>query len=195
MPGSVLTYTIRKSLAVGPRAGVIIMAGHALLELVLIILIFLGFGSVLQSETAQFLISLIGGGILLYMGGDMLLGAARNSVKIRMEGEDWKTGGMFVSGIVLSAANPYFLIWWTIVGLGFILQAFNSYGFLGIVIYYIGHICADFTWYGFVSTLVGRTRRFIKEKPYRIIIAALGCLTVFFGGRFIYNAIISNSLY
>ena len=190
MPGSVLTYTIRKSLSVGPRAGVIIIAGHALLELALIILIFLGFGSVLQSETAQFLISLIGGGLLIYMGGDMLIGAVKNSVKVRLDGEDKKTGGMFVSGIVISAANPYFLIWWAVVGLGFIMQAYNSFGLIGIVLYYIGHICADFTWYSFVSTVVGKTRRFIKEKPYRIIIAALGCLTVFFGGRFIYAAIL-----
>ena len=43
MPGSLLTYTIRQSLSVGPSAGFLITAGHAFLEIILIFLIFLGF--------------------------------------------------------------------------------------------------------------------------------------------------------
>jgi threonine/homoserine/homoserine lactone efflux protein len=78
MPGSLLTYTIRKSLSEGPRAGFIITAGHALLELVLIALIFLGFDTILQSDLAQLLISIIGGALLIYMGIDKILGSVRN---------------------------------------------------------------------------------------------------------------------
>lgn len=191
MPGSLLTYTIRKSLSAGPRAGFIITAGHAILELLLIILIFLGFDTVLQSDTAQFLISIIGGTLLIYMGIDMILGSIRNTVSVHMDDNDPKAGGMFLSGIVISATNPYFLLWWAVIGLGFIMQSYNSYGLLGVAIYYIGHICADFIWYGLVSTIVGTTRKFIKEKPYRIIIFILGCLLIFFGGKFVYTAIFS----
>lgn len=189
MPGSLLTYTIRKSLSSGPIAGFIITAGHAVLELFLIILIFLGFDTVLQSAAAQLLISILGGALLLYMGMDMLLGAMKNSVKVRIDGNDPKSGGMFLSGIIISASNPYFLLWWAVIGLGFLLQSYSSFGLMGVVIYYIGHICADFIWYGFVSGVVGTTRKFMKEKLYRIIIGILGCLLIYFGGRFIYLAL------
>ena len=110
MPGSLLTYTIRQALTVGPIAGFIIVAGHALLELVLIVLIFLGFDSILQSDIAQILISIIGGALLIYMGIDMIIGSIKNSVKVHLEGGDKRTGGMFLSGIVISAMNPYFLL-------------------------------------------------------------------------------------
>jgi threonine/homoserine/homoserine lactone efflux protein len=191
MPGSLLTYTIRKSLSRGPKAGFIIIAGHALLELALIVLIFLGFDTVLQSDIAQLLISFIGGALLIYMGIDMIRGSIKNSVSVHLDEKTPKTGNMFLSGIVISAMNPYFLLWWAVIGLGFIMQAYNSFGLVGIAVYYLGHISADFIWYGFISTVVGTTRKFIKEKPYRIIIAFLGCLLIFFGGKFVFSAIMS----
>lgn len=190
MPGPLMTYTIRRSLSDGPRAGFIITAGHAVLELALIALIFLGFDIVLQSDAAQIGISLVGGALLLYMGAGMIIGALKGSITIETEAKGPNHRGMFLSGIVISAANPYFLIWWAVIGLGFIVDAHKAFGFFGIPVYYLGHICADFLWYGLLSVIVGKTRRFISEKPYRILIGLLGGALVFFGGRFIYDAVI-----
>lgn len=189
MPGSLLTYTIRQSLSSGPRSGFIITSGHAILELILIILIFMGFDTVLQSHTAQFSISIIGGALLFYMGIDMIIGSIRNTVKVSTDGDSSNTRGMFLSGIVISATNPYFLLWWAVIGLGFIMQSYNTFGLVGVILYYFGHLSADFIWYGFVSTVVGTTKNFIKEKPYRIIIAVLGLLLIVFGGGFVYTAV------
>ncbi len=89
---------------------------------------------------------------------------------------------------VISAANLG-LIWWAVIGLGYITRAYDSLGFIGVPVYYFGHIAADFIWYGLVSVVVGTTRRFIGLKPgYRIIIALLGGVLVFFGGTFVYDA-------
>lgn len=189
MPGSLLTYTIRQSLSVGPKAGFIVTIGHAILEFFLIILIFLGFDRVLQAETAQLIISLVGGAFLSFMGFDMIKGAVRNTVKVQVDGDSGQTRSMLWSGLAISAANPYFLLWWAIIGLGFIMQSYTAFGLIGVALYFIGHITADFIWYGFVSTVVGTTKRFISEKPYRVIIAALGCLLVYFGVNFLVGAV------
>jgi threonine/homoserine/homoserine lactone efflux protein len=189
MPGSLLTYTIRQALTEGPHAGFVITLGHALLELALVILIFLGFDMILQSKAAQFAIGLLGGALLIYLGADMIVKAAKNRVSVDAEGKGGKGGNMFVSGIVISAANPYFLLWWAVVGLGFVMQSYNDMGYIGVGVYYIGHIAADFIWYGAISVVIGKTRKFIKDKPYRIIIAILGAVLVFFGARFVYGAI------
>lgn len=191
MPGSLLTYTIRKALSSGPRAGFIIIIGHALLELLLIIVIFLGFNIVLQSKPAQIAIGIIGGLLLAYMGIDMILGSLKNKISVNTGSNKTSSGSMVVSGLVLSATNPYFLLWWAIVGLGFITQSYASYGATGVTVYYFGHITADIIWYGLVSIIVGTTRKFIREKPYRIIITVLGCLLIFFGLKFVYGAVSS----
>jgi threonine/homoserine/homoserine lactone efflux protein len=188
MPGSLLTYTIKQSLSCGPRSGFIITLGHALLELVLLVLIFLGLNIILQSEAAQITIGTLGGLMLVYMGFDMIIKSIKNKVSVQVD--SGKSGGnMLLSGVLISAANPYFLIWWAVVGLGYVMESYETLGTTGVIVYYIGHISADFIWYGAVSIIVGTTRRFIKQTPYRVIIAVLGGLLIFFGGSFVYNAV------
>mgnify|MGYP000893586742 CR=1 FL=1 len=189
MPGPLLTYTVKQALNTGPQVGLIIAAGHALLELVLITLIFLGFDLILQSPIAQTVIGIIGGALLIYMGAEMIVSALKNKVKLQLTQDSAVKRNLFFSGAAISAANPYFLLWWAIIGLGFLLQAYKSFGILGIASFYAGHIGADFLWYGMISGVVGKTRKFIKENLYRIIIIILGCLLIFFGGNFFYKAL------
>lgn len=191
MPGPLLTYTIRKALSTGPRAGFIIIAGHALLELFLVIVIFLGFDTVLKSEWMQIIIGIIGGILLASMGIDMIFNSAKNKISLQADSGSPGSKNMVVSAIILTATNPYFILWWAIIGLGFIMQSYISYGVAGVIIYYLGHITADVTWYACISIIVGKTRKLIKEKTYRIIVISLGCVLVFFGAEFIYGALTS----
>jgi len=186
MPGPLLTYTIRQALNHGPISGFIIIAGHALLELLLIVLIFLGFDMILQSDAAQTIIGIGGGLLLVYMGGRMIFDAIKKRIKIEIDGKRANSKNMVFSGMAISAANPYFIIWWAVIGLGLLLQAYQKYAVWGIIVFYIGHILADFIWYGLVSVVIGKTRKFIKEKPYRIIIMVLGGLLIYFGVSFFY---------
>lgn len=188
MPGPLLTYTIKQALLVGPKSGPIIILGHALLEILLIVLILLGFDIILQSSAAQTVIGLVGGALLAYMGIDMLLGAIKNTVKIKLDGGS-SSKSMVASSFFISAMNPYFLLWWAIIGLGFLLQAYKAFGLWGVVVYYIGHVSIDLLWYGFVTTLIGKTRKFISEKPYRVIVGLLGAMLVYFGVTFFVNAV------
>ncbi|MEZ4357119.1 MAG: LysE family transporter [Eubacteriales bacterium] len=189
MPGSLLTYTIKQSLSFGPRSGFIITLGHAFLELILLVLIFLGLDIVLKSDTAQIVIGILGGILLIYMGIDMIINSIKNKVSVKLDNEKSSNKNLFISGMLISAANPYFLLWWAVIGLGFVINSYETLGYMGVVVYYIGHIMADFIWYGVISIIIGTTRKFIKDKPYRILIAMLGCLLVFFGGSFLFNAI------
>ncbi len=188
MPGPLLTYTIRQSLNNNPSAGFIIISGHALLEFLLIILIFSGFDLILQSTLVQILIGLIGGLLLVYMGADMIVSAYKNKVEISTDPTQSQTKNMLFSGFLISAANPYFILWWAVIGLGFLIQAYKLFGLAGVAAFFFGHILADYIWYGAVSMITGKTGRFIKGTYYRLLIAFLGAVLVFFGGSFFYNA-------
>ncbi len=135
------------------------------------------------------MIGVVGGILLAYMGIGMIYNSVKDKLTINTDAEQNGSGGMVLSSIILSATNPYFLLWWAIIGLGFILQAYQTLGFIGVVIYYLGHISADASWYGLITIIVGKTRKFISHKPYRVIIACLGCLLVFFGIKFVYGAV------
>ena len=111
MPGSLLTYTIRRSMSHGPKAGFIIATGHAILELILVLLIFIGFDTVLKSDAAQIAIGIAGGLMLAYMGIDMIINSVRDKVSISLEEGNTGRSSMLVSGFMISAANPYFILW------------------------------------------------------------------------------------
>ncbi len=189
MPGSLLTYVIRQSLREGPKVGFLVIIGHALLELVLIVGIFLGLDMVLKSDAAQIAIGMIGGVLLCTIGADMIVKAAKNKVSVEMDAQDKNSERMVLSGALLSLANPYFLLWWAVIGLGFLTEAYRDFAVWGVAVYFAGHLTADFTWYGLISFVVGTTRKFISEKPYRVIIMVLGALLIFFGGKFLADAL------
>jgi threonine/homoserine/homoserine lactone efflux protein len=67
MPGPVLAVTITETLKRGFMAAIFIVCGHSLLELVTVILLSLGVGTVLNNTIAAGIIGIIGGGVLLWM--------------------------------------------------------------------------------------------------------------------------------
>lgn len=190
MPGSLLTYTIDKSLSHGKRSGLIISLGHALLELLLTVLLLLGLGPVLATVPAQIFVGLAGGLVLLWMAYGMINSVLKGTLAVPTGNTAKKADkGMLLSGAVISASNPYFIIWWTAVGLSLMLSAWSQFGLLGVAVFYIGHILADITWYTFLSVLIAKTRNFMNLKAYRAIILCLGLLLVYFSTKFILHAI------
>lgn len=190
MPGSVFTYTVDRSLRYGIKAGVLVSLGHALLELILVILIFIGAGRYLAAESAGITIGLIGGIVLVYLGYQMIRDVYLDRVSLETEEMyNNRPGGMFAAGMVLSAANPYFLIWWSAVGLALIMSSYNSLGALGIAIFYLGHILGDISWYTFVAAMVSKTRHLLNIKVYKTIIVVLALCLVGFGASFFADSI------
>jgi threonine/homoserine/homoserine lactone efflux protein len=192
MPGSVFTYTVDRSLRYGVKAGVVITLGHALLELILVILIFAGLGKYLASEGASIGIGLVGGVVLAWLGVQMIRDVYLNRVTLDVgDMQNNQQGNMFLAGMVLSATNPYFLIWWSAVGLALIMSSYNSLGVLGIILFYLGHILGDISWYVFVSAMVSKTRHLLNIRAYKIIIVVLAVCLVGFGVSF-FGASIKN---
>ena len=68
MPGPLLAVTLGHSPRFGWTFGPLAILGHAMLELGLISLVFLGAGPVLKSHGVQAAVGLAGGVILVWMG-------------------------------------------------------------------------------------------------------------------------------
>jgi threonine/homoserine/homoserine lactone efflux protein len=87
MPGPLLTYTINQSIKVGVRAGVLIILGHALLELATVVVLFLGLGTFLSTNIAQIIIGIAGGIVLILFGASMVRVVIQGKAKMDMEGK------------------------------------------------------------------------------------------------------------
>lgn len=93
-------------------------------------------------------------------------------------------------GILISLANPYWILWWLTIGLGYLTLALKS-GSVGVISFFSGHILSDLAWYSLVAAAICGGRRFLNDLVFRILIFACAVFLLALGAYFIYMGIIS----
>ena len=188
MPGPLLTVDIAESTRRGFWTGPIVTVGHAIAELVLVILLAVGLSEVLASETAFTVIGLLGGIALVLMGGAMLYDIIRKRVVFDDSRPGASSGLLIGKGITASLSNPYWFVWWATVGSAFLSKSL-SHGPAGPVVFYVGHITSDLVWYTLVSFLISVGKKLLAGKPYYILISLCALFLLYIGVRFIVDAL------
>ncbi len=186
MPGPLLTVTVSESTHRGAIAGPLVIFGHGILELSLITALLLGMAPLLQRNDVFIFISLVGGSILLWMAFSMFRSLPDLSLEVAPD--DAKSRNLIITGILFSLANPYWLIWWASIGLGYILHSVK-YGVIGVAAFFLGHILADLAWYTLISFGVAKGRRFFSDIFYRRLIGCCASFLVIFSCYFFYSGI------
>jgi len=182
MPGPMFAMTVAKSYRT-PWAGTQMALGHAVIELPLILLIYFGFAGFFQNSTVQLVLSLVGGLMIIWLGISMF--RARTGVVERGKELPYNA---FVAGIITSGLNPYFLLWWAMIGLLLVMR-FREFGITGLIALIITHWLCDLAWLSFVSLLIYRTQR-LWGKPFQQgIFIVCSLLLVGFGGWFLITGI------
>ncbi|PKN83153.1 MAG: lysine transporter LysE, partial [Deltaproteobacteria bacterium HGW-Deltaproteobacteria-1] len=148
MPGPLLTATISETSQRGFFAGPLMIAGHAVLELALVIALLAGLAPFFQLPVVFVAVALSGAAILLWMAFGMFRGLP--TLTLSWEGKQKQLKHPMISGILMSVSNPYWIIWWATIGLGYILYSWQ-FGVWGIAFFFAGHILADLIWYSFIS--------------------------------------------
>lgn len=186
MPGPLLTVTVSESSRRGTIAGPLMIFGHGLLELALVVALLSGLAPILVRDDVFILISLTGGAVLLFMGISMLRGLPGLVLASPTSSPDSRN--LVVAGVVLSAVNPYWLIWWASIGLGYIMQSMK-FGGLGVTAFFLGHILADLAWYTFVSFGIARGRHLLGNGLYQKLIGGCAIFLIVFAGWFFYSGV------
>jgi threonine/homoserine/homoserine lactone efflux protein len=181
-PGPIFATTIAKGYQ-DSKAGLKIATGHAVIELPLMAGIFLGLDTVLKNDTVFFAIGLIGGAILLYMGYDLI--RSRESLVKEGAADGRNT---FVAGIVMTAANPYFILWWATVGAALIAGAV-AFGPMMLPLFAGVHLACDFVWYEGVSYAVFKSKRAWGARWHKWLFVASGAIMLFFGAYFLASSV------
>ncbi|HOM02537.1 MAG TPA: LysE family transporter [Acetivibrio sp.] len=186
MPGPMLGITIDGSFKKGWIAGPLIVFGHGILELLLIVLMILGLKDFFSNLAVSGLIGLFGGLFLAWMGYDMVKSAINKSVSLNSQktGNSSDIRNLVLSGIYISATNPYFIFWWASTGMESIRRAYEL-GLIGVLFFYVGHILSDFVWYTVISIAVSKGKKLISDTVYLRIVLLLGIFIIAFSFYFI----------
>jgi len=186
MPGPLLTVTVSESTTRGAIAGPLMILGHGILEVTLIVALLLGLAPFLQRSDVFIFVSLVGGSILLSMA--FLMFKSLPDLRLELAVNDKKQRNLVFAGILFSLANPYWIIWWASIGLGYILHSVK-FGVIGVAAFFVGHILADLAWYSLISFGVAKGRRFFSDTFYRRLIGCCASFLVIFSCYFFYSGI------
>ena len=176
-PGPLFAANISYGLRGGIKSGIKIAIGHSIVEFPLIILLGIGVFSLEIFPEFRTLISILGA-ITLFAFAIMQIKTVfskKETVKISPK------QGPLVTGILLSALNPFFIIWWVTIGFKLISDAMLIWAFAGILILFILHVWMDFVWLGIVSFLASKSSEILSNKNYKILMAGLSFVLVYFG--------------
>lgn len=168
LSASILGMTHKKPLI--SAAGLV--AGHGLVELLVVSGIFLGLRSVpFRTELA-----LLGCGVLVLFG-ILQFRAAQGEWARPVDGRN-----PFIAGVVLTVSNPYWWIWWLTFGAGFLAltPAYPEF--------FTGHISADALWFGVLAITASRGAEILGEK-YRWVVKGSGAAMAAFGILFAWSVL------
>lgn len=174
-PGPTLVATINASIKGNWMTGLKVSIGHIVVELFLVLFILLGLATVALPYTS--VISGIGGTALVAFG----VLTITESTKATMSGSQVQTAANpYMAGLVTSAANPYFWIWWLSIGSAMVIAGLQG----GLVLagaFMLGHWTADTTWYTLVSTGVSKGMTIFSDTVYQKIMVLCGIFLILFG--------------
>jgi threonine/homoserine/homoserine lactone efflux protein len=197
-PGPLLTYTIVQSARARKRGylvGVWVIAGHALIEAAIILLLLAGFSMILQKDIAVKAIGVTGGALLVLFGLSIIRDLYREKIPDEFnkdvsapEAPEDQTlikraiSNPVTGGALVSMSNPYWWIWWATIGFAFMLKFNVSLDNLsGFFAFFIGHEAGDLVWYVLISALSYWGIRRLNRKVYYVTLACCAIFMAVFG--------------
>jgi len=178
-PGPTLVATINASLKGDWKAGLKVSLGHIVIETAIFFLIILGLASIAQPYTTA--IAVIGG-IALIVFGVLTISGSR-SASLSTETAE-AAANPYMAGLLTSAANPYFWIWWFSIGSTMVIAGLQGGLFL-VAALMIGHWSADTLWLTLVSSGISTGRTIFSDTTYQKIITLCGIFLILFGAYYL----------
>jgi len=188
-PGPLLLTVMRESAGQDLRVGGWLSAGHALIELPVVLLLGVG---LLRIDTNLIMpwLEMLGGTALIAFG----LLTLRASAAVDASAFAGTRGGkltplrLVLLGGITSASNPYWTLWWLTVGVAYIVQALIL-GPLGLLVFYISHIAGDAVVFMSVSALTSKGGRALGSRGYRALLVVTGLALILIGASYAASAL------
>ena len=180
-PGPLFATNVMYGIRDGTRAGIKMAVGHTMVELPLILL--LGAGLISFESFPQFrvAVSIVGAlGLFAFAALQVRSAMGRGSQEPARQGY-----GPLLAGVMLTALNPFFILWWLTIGIKLISDALALWSFAGLVILFGLHIWMDYAWMGAVGFASKKGSKFMSARVRRILTVLLSTVLVYFGVVFL----------
>jgi threonine/homoserine/homoserine lactone efflux protein len=185
-PGPLFFINIIYGSKQGITTGIKIAFGHTMVEFPLVIALALGlftFSYVILNNENLKIISIIGGIAIIVFAFTQII----STTKVKDDKPSAYVGisnkkGPILLGVIFSALNPFFLIWWFTIGLKLISDSIHFFGFVvGILFLFSFHIWMDYAWLVITSYMIYRGISVLNTKFYSALLISTSTILAFYG--------------
>ncbi len=183
-PGPLSAVTAAIGTKEGWKGGFKVSIGHFIVEAPLIF--FIAFLlSIATIETIMKPLATIGG-IFLIIFGYLTIKGASGTLESRKS-----SFSPLLTGILLTALNPFFLVWWFSIGGTLIAESIILFGKLGALFLLFSHVWIDFVWLSAVAYFTSLKRLIRFQKTLLVV---LGIFVIFFGLDYLHFVLFDSHL-
>jgi len=180
-PGPLFSANIIYGLKEGKIAGLKIAVGHTIVEFPLIVLLGTGIITTNIFPDYRIIITIIGALGIFAFAGLQIRSLLQKNIQKNLK----SSRGPILTGIFLSVLNPFFIVWWLTIGFKLITESIEIWGFIGIIVLFLFHIWMDYVWLYIVAFFSSKTRNFLSNRNYKILIISLTVILIYFGIEFL----------
>ena len=184
-PGPLFAANISYGLRGGINAGLKMAIGHTIVELPLVILLGIGVLSLESFPEFRTIITILGAATLFGFAILQIIKIYKTKEELTKKPKQ----GPLITGIVLSALNPFFLMWWLTIGFKLISDAMDAWSFIGILAMFGLHIWLDFVWLGAISYFASKANKILSNRNYKFLMLGLSVMMIYFGITFVIEII------
>jgi threonine/homoserine/homoserine lactone efflux protein len=99
--------------------------------------------------------------------------------------------GPLVVGIIFTAMNPFFVIWWLTVGIKLISDTIYLFGIVeGVFLLFLFHIWMDYAWLALTAYLISKGWSIVKMRSYHLFMVCINIVLISYGFYFLVTNII-----
>ena len=191
-PGPLFLMNLLYGTRQGAKSGIKMALGHTVVELPLVILLAAGLFTLALINQYSGIIGLFGGISILGFASLQIIRVARKSILATPSLVE-NNKSSFMVGIVFSALNPFFLVWWLTVGLKLVADS-ATFGFAtGIAILFALHIWMDYAWLYVTAYLASKGSPVIRSKYYPLLLLSLAVILAYYGISFVAKSLSAGS--
>jgi threonine/homoserine/homoserine lactone efflux protein len=185
-PGPLFFINIIYGSKQGITTGIKIAFGHTMVEFPLVIALALAlftFSYVILNNENLKIISIIGGIAIIVFASNQII----STTKVKDDKQNAyviisNKKGPILLGVIFSALNPFFLIWWFTIGLKLISDSIHFFGFVvGILFLFSFHIWMDYAWLVITSYMIYRGISVLNTKFYSALLISTSTILAFYG--------------
>jgi threonine/homoserine/homoserine lactone efflux protein len=199
----------------GYYAGIKIANGHMIVELLLIILLsssLFGFSFFTAGPAALRIVGMIGGIAIIVFAMAQILNIIKKAGytadvmnKNNIHDIGYKstyfflldkigrklTLGPLMVGLIFTAMNPFFVIWWLTVGIKLISDTIYLFGIVeGAFLLFLFHIWMDYAWLALTAYLISKGWSIVKMRSYHLFMVCINIVLISYGFYFLVTNII-----